>query len=92
MGPWNRPEDDLGAGGPAPDCAHSDGGAMCVRAERQGIDPAGRFDGLLIEAIHVCGNARTRTVIGEIYVSHDQSPHEDCLKTNVVGRKGPGRP
>ncbi len=87
----SQPENDLGDGDFAPDCVVEDG-RICVRAERQGIDPAGRTYGLFIVATDACGNASSPALAGNIYVPHDQSPHEDCLKTTVVGRKGPGRP
>ena len=38
-------------------------------------------------AADACGNMTEPVSIGEVYVPHDQAPHESCLKTTVVGIK-----
>lgn len=83
----DQPEDDLGDGHTAPDCLVTEDGAVCVRAERQGTEPGGRHYGLLAVATDACGNVGEPVTIADVYVPHDQSPHEDCLKTTVVGDK-----
>lgn len=87
----DQPENDLGDGDTAPDCVIRDDGTACVRAERQGTVPAGRHYGLAIVAVDACGNTSLPTIIADVYVPHDQSPHEDCLKTTVVGVNDRGR-
>jgi hypothetical protein len=85
----DQPENDLGDGNTRPDCA-IEGDSICVRAERQGTDPRGRHYGVLAIAVDDCGNESLPVTIADIYVPHDQSPHEDCLKSTVVGRRAGG--
>jgi hypothetical protein len=88
----DQPENDLGDGDFAPDCVLRADGSLCVRAERQGIDPEGRHYGIAIVATDGCGNASLPQVVADIYVPHDQSPHEDCLDPTKVGIKSGGNP
>ena len=88
----DQPENDLGDGNFAPDCILRADGSICARAERQGIDPEGRHYGLAIIATDACGNSSSPVVIANIYVPHDQAPHEDCLDPTKVGIKSGGNP
>jgi len=83
----DQPEDDLGDGHFMPDCIIGEDGSICARAERQGTVPAGRHYGVLAVAIDACGNESDETLVGNIYVPHDQSPHENCLNPTKVGIK-----
>ena len=84
----DQPENGLGDGNSEPDCVLApDGLSFAVRAERQGTEPGGRHYGITIVAMDACGNRSAATVAGTIYVQHDQSPHEDCIKTTGPDRK-----
>jgi len=77
----NQPEDGLGDGHTSPDCVVSpDGSQICVRSERQGMEPDGRAYTERIEAVDSCGNA-SRESIGAIRIPHDQRSHPDCRRT-----------
>jgi len=66
-----------------PDCVIApDGLSFLVRAERQGLVASGRHYAVVMVATDDCGNASAATEIGTIYVPHDQSPHESCIKTS----------
>ena len=82
----DQPENDVGDGDFAPDCVvAADGLSFCVRAERQGTEPGGRHYAVRAVATDACGNESAELVLGSVYVPHDQSPHEDCIKTTEVG-------
>jgi hypothetical protein len=83
----DQPEDGRGDGDFLPDCIVGEDGSVCARAERQGTVPAGRHYGVLAVAIDACGNESEEALVGDIYVPHDQSPHEDCLNPTKVGIK-----
>ncbi len=83
----DQPEDDRGDGHFEPDCVVNADGSVCARAERQGTVPGGRHYGVLAIAVDACGNESAPTIVGDIYVPHDQSPHEDCLDPTKVGIK-----
>jgi len=51
---------------------------LCVRAERAGTQPEGRFYSVKAVVADNCGN-EARAVGLEFYVPHDQSPHEGCI-------------
>lgn len=69
----SQPDDSLGDGRTSDDCVvEPGGGAMWVRAERQGVDPAGRAYGLLVIATDACGNASAPSLAGTVRVEHDQ--------------------
>jgi len=75
----NQPDDGLGDGHTLADCRLAeDGSAVCLRAERLGNDPAGRIYSVTLAATDACGNVATSTA--EVFVPHDQSPHEDCVR------------
>jgi hypothetical protein len=83
----SQPENDIGDGNTGPDCMVSpDGEQVCVRAERQGGDPAGRTYSVGVVAMDACGNA-SQQVIGRVFVPHDARQHLGCLKTTRVGQK-----
>ena len=54
-----------------------DGGAACLRTERQGTDPSGRTYLLSVEVSDSCGNAVE--IPWAVHVPHDQREH-DCEK------------
>ncbi|MFC2171226.1 hypothetical protein ACFLU6_01185 [Acidobacteriota bacterium] len=67
------------------------GNWFCVRAERAGTGPTapdGRRYAVTITATDACGNESDRVIIGYIYVPHDQSPTEDCLKKTIFNPGG----
>jgi hypothetical protein len=75
---WSsQPEDETGRGdGRTEDDLLFDGERICVRAERQGADPAGRDYVVVLESVDAAGNvARAEAVI---HVPHDQRPEERC--------------
>jgi len=87
----DQPVDDVGDGHTDPDCLVSpDGERVCVRAERQGGEPAGRTYTVSIEALDDCGNA-SEAAIGTITVPHDRRNHPDCRATPRGGRRLPSR-
>lgn len=64
-----------GDGNADPDCVVSeDGQGFCVRAEREGGDPAGRRYAVTIEATDACGNTSEWAVIGHVLVPRAKKP------------------
>jgi hypothetical protein len=55
-----------------------DGQSFCVRSERAGTDPAGRFYDVVVEAVDDCGNRSAGVSVVRIHVPHDQSPGTRC--------------
>jgi hypothetical protein len=87
----DQPADGNGDGHTDPDCLVSpDGERICVRAERQGGEPAGRTYTVTIEAVDACGNA-SHAAIGTITIPHDGRNHPDCRVTPRGGRRPPTR-
>lgn len=83
----DQPANDIGDGNTEEDCILSPNGlSLLVRAERQGTQPLGRHYGISVVATDACGNASDPTVIGRIYVPHEQSLHETCTKTTHGNR------
>jgi len=77
----NQPDDDLGDGHTVNDCAIVNGGlGVCVRSERQGLDPAGRIYTITVGASDDCGN--TATTETTIAIPHDQREHPECVRPN----------
>jgi len=77
----SQPEDGLGDGHTLDDCVLINGGkGFCARSERLGNDPLGRFYDVVVAATDECGNTSTHPA--QLYVPHDQSPHEDCERPN----------
>jgi len=82
---WSsQPADGRGDGHTRPDCEllppHAPGGTVmgvCVRSERQGLDPVGRIYGVLLTARDACGNPATASF--EILTPHDRSDHPSCV-------------
>src|SRR5207249_3480171 len=67
----SQPEDDLGDGHFSPDCVLTGSGrGVCIRSERQGIDPAGRTYTVGVAASDGCSNTTTREA--RVFVPHDQ--------------------
>jgi hypothetical protein len=85
----DQPEDAEGDGHTFNDCVLSpDKQSFCVRAERQGTKPEGRHYGIAVVAVDACDNRSDETIVGYIYVPHDQSPAEkDCIDTTKEGIK-----
>lgn len=85
----DQPDDanGVGDGHTVDDCVILDNGeGLCARSERDGTVPGGRHYGIAIVAIDACGNATAPTVVGTLYVPHDQDPHErQCLNSTKVG-------
>jgi hypothetical protein len=76
----DQPADGQGDGNTDPDCRVSaDGTGFCVRAERQGSEPAGRTYGVTIVAMDACGNASDPVTMGTVRVFHDRRQQRDCL-------------
>jgi hypothetical protein len=68
----SQPDDGLGDGSFAGDCAVSpDGSTIAVRAERSGRDRGERRYGVEVVATDACGNESAATLIGFIVVPHD---------------------
>ncbi|MFC2174188.1 PKD domain-containing protein, partial [Acidobacteriota bacterium] len=83
-GGWN------GDGHTTEDCMIvQDGQTVCVRAERAGAGTMaqnGRHYAFEVEATDSCGNTSELVAVGNVYVPHDQSPHEkECLNPTKVG-------
>jgi hypothetical protein len=78
----SQPEEEIGRGdGNTQDDVLFDGGMVCVRAERQGDDPAGRDYTVVLETVDGAGNvARAEAVI---HVPHDQRPGSRCPERPV---------
>ena len=73
---WSDPD---GTGLDDQDCVVSPGGdQVCLRAERSGQGP--RTYTVFATATDECGLATTSPIL-VVTVAHDQSPHEDCVKT-----------
>ncbi len=81
----SQPEDETGNGdGHTQDDGLFDDDTVCLRAERQGADPAGRTYEVEIEAVDAAGNA-TRAV-AVVIVPHDQRVERRCrLDPHDVG-------
>jgi len=68
----SQPDDGNGDGNTTGDCEVRDGGqTICVRAERDGGDPAGRRYEILAVGLDQCGNASAESVVGWVDVPHD---------------------
>lgn len=85
-----RDEDYPGANGDGhtlKDCVPSpDGSSVCLRSERLGTDPLGRFYGVTVRAVDGCGLSSTGAAT--VHVPHDQSPREkDCLRPDSPGER-----
>ena len=75
---WSsQPEDETGRGdGHTQDDLLFDGERICVRAERQGADPAGRDYFVVLESVDAAGNVAREEAV--IHVPHDQRPDDRC--------------
>lgn len=92
----DQPDDAPDGGGPngdgrtVNDCVVGDGSDdVCARSERAGSDPEGRHYALGIEATDLCGNVSTPTVMGNLYVPHDNSPQQSCTAPSGPRAQGP---
>ena len=89
----DQPENGLGDGNTAPDCLVDPAGEwICVRAERTGLDGAGRRYAVAVVAVGACGNESAPTIIGNVHVPHDSRDRpRDChvRPSALVGRGDP---
>jgi hypothetical protein len=75
----SQPDDELGDGSTDEDCVvAADGQSACLRAERQGLDPAGRTYSLAARATDACGNVSAPVVVGTVRVPHDAAGLDEC--------------
>ena len=87
----DQPADAEGDGSTEDDCVVApDGLSFCVRAERQGTE-GDRHYVVSIVARDGCGNESASVDVGTVRVPHDQSAHDDCLRTTRVGLR-PNQP
>lgn len=82
----DQPADDRGDGHFEPDCVVSPDG-VCVRAERDGRDPAGRRYTITAAAVDGIGQVSEPQPVGTIFVPHDLAPSHDCIRTHDAGQR-----
>jgi hypothetical protein len=78
----DQPGNDTGDGNTDFDCFVDplDSQTLWVRSERQGNDPDGRHCFVEIIVTDSAGNQSPSTTVGNVYIPHDQSPEEICLR------------
>jgi len=82
----SQPEDATGDGATAPDCELQEDGRICVRAERDGADPAGRSYTIYAMAVDAVGRISEEVPVGVILVPHE-GPGAGCLSPIDIGMR-----
>ena len=79
----DQPDNGTGDGNTVDDIRVSENGNwFCVRAERDGSILYGRHYQVWMRAADDCNNTTESTLMGNIYIPHDSSEHDQCLNAD----------